>query len=181
MNTTTLSKLLNTDFCPWANQYVYGLKKPLGILIVAAFASLLCGLFVAPQGLVIAATIAATISLGIAWPWIGLRGLSCELQFPQRRGVEGQSAPVEVVVRNRWPFPVWGLAIEEGFFLTHDGEDATAVALSGVRGWSKTKFYWSFRPQCRGVYPNEAHQDFRPSFRSESGKLAVISKLTENS
>ena len=46
MSSTTLSTLLNTDFCPWANQYVYWLKKPLGILIVAAFASLLCGLFV---------------------------------------------------------------------------------------------------------------------------------------
>ena len=63
MSTTTLTELLNTDFCPWANRYVYWLKKPLGILIVAAAASLLCGIFVAPQGYVIAGTIAATIVL----------------------------------------------------------------------------------------------------------------------
>ena len=60
MNTKTLSELLDKDFFPWANQYVYWLKKPLGLLVVAAFASFLCGLFVSPQGLVIAATIAAT-------------------------------------------------------------------------------------------------------------------------
>ena len=81
MNTTTITDSLNTDFCPWANRYIYWLKKPLGILVVAATASLLCGLFVAPQGLVIAATIAATIILGMVWPWVGLRGLSCELRF----------------------------------------------------------------------------------------------------
>ena len=155
MTTKTLTELLNTDFCPWANDYVYWLKKPLGILIVAAFASLLCGLFVASQGLVIAATITATIALGMTWPWIGLRGLSCELRFPQQRGIEGQSVPIEVVVRNRWPFPVWGLAVEEGFFHKQAGEDATAVALSGIRGWSKTRFQWDFQPQCRGIYPTK--------------------------
>ena len=155
MKKTTLNEILNTDFCPWANQYVYWLKKPLGILVVAAMASLLCGLFVAPQGLVIAATIAATIVLGMVWPWVGLRGISCELRFSQRRGVEGQASPVEVIIRNRWPFPVWGLAIEEGFFLTQADEDGTAIALSGIRGWSKTKFCWDFQPDCRGIYPTK--------------------------
>lgn len=153
MNTTALTQLLDRDFCPWANRYVYWLKKPLGILVVATVASLLCGVFVAPQGLVIAATIGATIALGMAWPWLGLRGLSCELQFPRQRGVEGCASKVEVVVRNRWPFPVWGLAIEDGFFLRQMGQDGTAVALSGIRGWSKTKFHWDFQPECRGVYP----------------------------
>lgn len=153
MNTTALTELLNTDFCPWANQYVDWLKKPLGILILAAVASLLCGVFVAPQGLVVAGTIAATILLGMAWPWIGLKGLSCELRFPKQRGVEGESSPVEVIIRNRWPFPVWGLAIEEGFLQRQGGEDETAVALSGIHGWSKTKFCWNFQPECRGVYP----------------------------
>ena len=125
MKTTALTEMLNKDFCPWANRYVYWLKKPLGILIVAAIASLLCGLFVAPQGLVIAGTIAGTIALGMIWPWLGLRGLSCELRFPNQRGLEGHASPVEVVVRNRWPFPVWGLAIEEGFFLRGDDELCT--------------------------------------------------------
>ena len=153
MNTKTITELLNTDFCPWANRYVYWLKKPLGILLVAGVASLLCGLFVAPQGLVIAGAIAATIVLGIIWPSVGLRGLSCELRFPVRRGVEGHISPVEVIVRNRWPFPVWGLAIDDGFFHGVDGEEGIAVALSGIRGWSKTRFSWNFQPECRGVYP----------------------------
>lgn len=155
MKSTTLTQLLNTDYFPWANKYVYCLKKPLGILVVAGCAALLCGLLVAPQGLVISATIAATIALGMVWPWVGLRGLSCELRFPRPRAVEDQAVPVEVIIRNRWPFPVWGLAVEEGFFLTQQGEDATAVALAGIRGWSKTRFEWSFQPECRGVYPTK--------------------------
>ena len=79
---SNVDDVLNHDFCPWANKYVYWLKKPMGILIVAAIAAFLCGLFVTPQGLVISAAIMATLALGIVWPWIGLLGLSCELRFP---------------------------------------------------------------------------------------------------
>ena len=150
-----LARLLTHDFSPWANRYVYWLKTPLGVLLVAAGASLVCGLFVASQGLVVFAAIAGVIAMGIVWPWVGLRGVRCQLSFPQRRGREGDSIPVNLVVTNRWPWPVWGLTIEKGFLHVDDEEDGTAVALARIGPWSRSEFQWEFVPQCRGVYPKQ--------------------------
>ena len=81
--------LANQDFCPWANRYVYWLKQPIGWLIVAAAASLLIGMFLAPQGWIMFAALAAVIALGVVWPWIAIRGVSCTLRFNRRRASEG--------------------------------------------------------------------------------------------
>ena len=150
-----VTRALTYDFSPWANRYVYWLKTPLGVLLVAAAASLLCGFFVAVQGFVVFAAIASVIALGIAWPWIGLGGIQGQLAFPQRRGREGNSVPVKVVITNRWPWPVWGLSIEKGFFHVDGQEDGTAVSLARIGPWSRSEFQWEFVPQCRGIYPKE--------------------------
>ena len=60
-----ISNFANRDFCPWANRYVYWLKQPVGWLLVAAAASLLIGLFVAPQGWVMFTALLAVILLGV--------------------------------------------------------------------------------------------------------------------
>ncbi len=73
--------VLNHDFCPWANRYVYWLKQPIGWFILAATAALVIGVSVAPHALVIFAAISVVIVLGVAWPWIGVRGISCGLSF----------------------------------------------------------------------------------------------------
>ena len=58
-----LSNFLTHDFSPWANRYVYWVKSPLGLLIVAAVVALICGLFVANQGLVVFAAITMVIGV----------------------------------------------------------------------------------------------------------------------
>lgn len=150
-----LAGILTHDFSPWANRYVYWLKTPLGVLLVAAAASLACGIFVATQGLVVFAAIANVIALGMVWPWVGLRGIECQLSFPQRRGREGKGIPINVVVSNRWPWPVWGLMIEKGFFHADDEDDGTAVSLARIGPWSRSEFQWELIPECRGVYPQQ--------------------------
>jgi uncharacterized protein (DUF58 family) len=63
---------------------------------------------------------------------------------------------VKLTIANRWPWPVWGLAVERGFFAGENlSDDSTAVALARVAGWSESDFDWEFRPPLRGVYPAE--------------------------
>lgn len=152
-----LDRLLTTDFCPWANRYVHWLKQPIGWFVCAAGMSLAVGWFLGPQGFVLFAALAAVIVLGVAWPWIGIRAVRCELSFEQRRAREGDAVRVKLRVHNRLPWPIWGLAVERGFFV--DAADAdehvSAMALAQVPGWAVSEFTWDFRPECRAVYPTE--------------------------
>jgi uncharacterized protein (DUF58 family) len=151
-----LHETAHYDFCPWANRYVYWLKQPIGWFVVGALASLLLGLFFAPQGYVMLAAILAAMICGVAWPWIGLLGVTCELQFERRRAREGEPVRVAIRVHNRWPWPLMGLAINDGFFLRDRfGETTTAVALASVPGWSRSEFHWEFVPPRRGDYPDQ--------------------------
>ncbi len=152
--------LANRDFCPWANQYVYWLKQPIGWMIVAAAATALIGIFLAPQGWVMFAALAAVILLGVIWPWIAIRGVHCSLSFNRRRASENERVQVTLTIRNSFPWPIWGLAVEGGFFseeLSIDG-DSTAVALASVPGWTTTDFEWDFEPHRRGLYPSGVSQ-----------------------
>ena len=146
----------NHDFCPWANRYVYWLKQPIGWFLIAAAASLLIGVTLAPQALVIFAAISAFTLLGVLWPWIEMRGLACQLRFVKSRLREGESVQIRLEITNRWPWPVRGLAVERGFFAEAGPEEnPTAVALARVPGWSTSVYHWTFRPPRRGVYPAE--------------------------
>ncbi len=65
---------------------------------------------------------------------------------------------MQIRITNRWPWPVWGLALEQGFAVFADvtrQEIGESVALARVPGWSTSEFAWSFIPQRRGVYPLE--------------------------
>ncbi|MEM9185795.1 MAG: DUF58 domain-containing protein [Planctomycetota bacterium] len=145
--------LLTEDHCEWANRYVYWLRSPLGILGVGAIASLLFGVFAAPQGFILLAAIAAVVATGLVWPKLGIAGVSCEVEFAGHRAREGQPTPVTVRLVNRWPWPAWGLVIEDGFFDVGPGEDGAAVGLARIGGWSRTTFQWNFTPLQRGRYP----------------------------
>lgn len=147
---------LNYDFCPWANRYVYWLKQPIGWFVIAAAASLLIGLTLAPQGFVMCAAIVSFMLVGVLWPWIEVQGLACQLRFVKSRIREGETVSIRLDIVNRWPWPVRGLAVERGFFAAVDkGGNPTAVALARIPGWSSNSYYWNFRPPRRGVYPAE--------------------------
>ena len=153
-----LSRLLTYDFCPWANQWVYWMKRPIASLSFAAVAALTCAVFVKPLALVAFGAVVLVVLLGYLWPAIAVRGLTCRLRFQQRRITEGESAVALVTIINRWPWPVWGIAIEGGFggkFSAADNSSSNhgSVALARVPGWSTSEFQWEFVPICRGEYP----------------------------
>lgn len=156
-----LDGLLHHDFCPWANRYVYWLKQPIGWFVVAAAMSLVVGVFLGAQGFVLCAAIVGVITLGVIWPWLAIRSVRVTLRFDRRRTREGEVVAVEMQVSNRLPWPIWGLAIEEGFLAAAqqgDERDPLAVALARVPGWSVNEYRWEFLPECRGVYPTKTPQ-----------------------
>ncbi len=143
------------DFCPWANRYVYWLKQPIGWLAAGALASLLVALVVAPQAWFVFGALMAVMMLGVAWPWISMHGLEASLAFDRKRCHELEAVAMHLTVRNRWPWPAWGLVVERGFFESEDPTDPTAAvtALARVPGWSQSEYGFMFRPERRGIYP----------------------------
>jgi len=153
---TGINTFFTTDFCPWANKYVYWMKQPLGWFALAAAASLITGLFVSPKGWLMLACCVVVIAIQLCWPWVQMRLCSCEVSFDRGRIEEWTDSVVKVQMTNHGPFPLWGLMIEQGFFRPNqdDDEDSQiAVTLSRVPAFSTNTYHWSFTPNRRGVYP----------------------------
>jgi uncharacterized protein (DUF58 family) len=142
---------LHYDFCPWANRWVYWLKNPLWCLVLAMACAVICGFCVSSRVFIIAAALGAVLLIGIVWPWLSMRGIHCELSFALHRIREGEAAPAVLRVRNRYPWPAWGLVLDRGWG-GHDGESGQ-LALARVPGWTSSVFNWEFMPSRRGVYP----------------------------
>ncbi|HMO14562.1 MAG TPA: DUF58 domain-containing protein [Pirellulaceae bacterium] len=154
-----IRNILTTDFCPWANKYVYWLKQPIGWYALAAVASLLTGMYVSSSGWTVLACCLVVIAIQLAWPWVQLKMCACEVSFDCCRASEWSANLVRVQITNRGPFPLWGLAIEKGFFLPEAGspnsENQVAVTLSRIAPFSSNTYVWRFVPPRRGVYPLE--------------------------
>lgn len=144
---------LNHDFCPGANRWLYWLKNPLVSLLLAAGISLLCGVFLKTEALFIFAILLLVAGVGVALPWVAMRGVDVHLTFDARRSRVGQPVMVRLRVRNRWPWPSWGLSVVRGFALRDSNDTDEGVSLARVPGWSTVEYSWSFVPKIRGCYP----------------------------
>jgi uncharacterized protein (DUF58 family) len=142
---------LNYDFCPWANRFVYWMREPFGFLIVAGAVALCCAVFLNAFAWMAVAGVAVVLVLGTAWPWVALRGLEARLSWESPRTREGDVVRVRLSLRNRCPWPVWGVSVRGGF-----RQEGTSTALARVAGMADVSFVWEFTPEERGVYPTEA-------------------------
>jgi uncharacterized protein (DUF58 family) len=147
--------LLTRDLLPGLPPYVRCLKSPLGTLGLAAVAAGLCGMFLHPQGFVVLLGILTVTILGLAWPWLSVRGLRGSLRFERSRCREGESVTARLTVRNRMPWSSWGVSIRGGF---HDAigdgrEDIPLAGLALVPGRRTIAATVEFVPDCRGLYP----------------------------
>jgi hypothetical protein len=70
-------------------------------------------------------TLVAVMVLGVAWPWISMHGLSATLVFRPRALPRDGVGFGALTVRNRWPWPAWGLVVERGFFEPAGEDDPT--------------------------------------------------------
>lgn len=147
---------MNHDFCPQLNQYVYWLKQPIGWVVSGAFFSMLFGLLIGSNGFVLMWSFIALLIMGVAWPWLSMKGISCQLQFEESRGHENEPTKVILKITNRMPLPVFGLMVS-GHFLQDvlSEDDQIAVALKRVPAWSVSQFDWMIEPRRRGKLPTE--------------------------
>ncbi len=163
-----IARLMQTDFCPNANKYVYWLKEPVGWLVTATAASVLVGLYVSSVGWVLAGGLSAIIVVGCLFPWIAVRAAVCTLQPKQTEIDEGEPCELQLAVRNRLPLPLIGLTIE-GFFTSRaeaektdserlhlcDDRPETEIALAAVAPLSRTWFRLPIAAKYRGRYPKQ--------------------------
>ena len=153
------SSITTHDFLPWSNRVIAPFRTPLAWFAVSAFAAALTGLVVAPQGWAICGIILGVMALGTLWPWLAMRGLSATIHFDRRRCHELDEVTVVLTVNNRWPWPVWGLLVERGFFsatgIVSNTQNTATTALAHVAGWSNSRFEFNFKPPRRGLYPLE--------------------------
>lgn len=146
---------LSADFCPALNRYVYWLKSPFWVLVLAMAGSIVCGIFLNPLVFVLTATLVFVTGIGVALPWIAVKAIHCRVAFDVRRTRVGHPAIIRLTVQNRWPVPVWGLSLIRGFAVDAQADDDEGIALARVPGWSTVEYSWPFEPRRRGVYPND--------------------------
>lgn len=147
-----LTSVLVTDFCPWANRYVYWLKEPIGWFVMALGISVLVALHVSSVGWVLASVLGSVIVVGMIWPWVVVRAAQCQLRPAVVEIHEGQTCELILAVRNRMPFPLWGLAIE-GYLDRHGDEARPTIALACVPMSSEADYRLRVSPTLRGLYP----------------------------
>ncbi|MEE2639220.1 MAG: DUF58 domain-containing protein [Planctomycetota bacterium] len=135
------------------------LRTPLGWLVVAAVGAALVATSVSPPMWMVFAVIVVLIVMGITWPLIAMAAVSAELRFDRKRCSEKNRLKVHLLIRNRLWLPIWGLAVEKGFFrgAVH-GEDEIAIALARVQGCATSDFVWDYDPPHRGLFPLEPPQ-----------------------
>ena len=147
-----LVRALTSDFCPGFNRYVYWLKEPIGWFVLAAAVSLIIGRYFNPIGWTIGASLIAVIAVGVAWPWIAVRGVVGELRPEKSEVHEGDDCRLIFAVRSRLPVPVWGLSVE-GYLTQVGDETRPTVGLSSVPPVCSAEYPISVRPTFRGRYP----------------------------
>jgi uncharacterized protein (DUF58 family) len=138
---------LTRDLCPAAARWERWVRRPIVLLAMMLVMAVALAAFANPVSATTAFALVAVLAVGHGWPAIVIRGLSAELRFAGPRGVEGEIVPAVVTVRNTWPFPVWGIAIEA------DIGGRERVALEHLPPRSTTEFRWECLPRCRGEFP----------------------------
>ena len=153
-----------TDFCPWANRFVYWLKHPVACLVLAAGVSLIFAILLKPIAWGVFGGLSLILGLGLVWPWMVVRSVDAEVRFSAERVTEGEPARLTVIVKNRCPWPVWGLSLENLFPIEwrdaslpngQERDVVSQISLARVPGRSTSRFHWTLIPSQRGVYPKE--------------------------
>lgn len=151
------AELLSTDFCPSANRWVYWLKNPSCVLLLAIAGSATCGAILNPMIFVVTGLLALTTLIGCGLPWVAIKAIACEVIFDVRRVRFGEPALVRLRIRNRSFLPVWGLSLIEGFTSEERGDSLNnsdeGLAFGRIRGRSTVEYTWPFLAKRRGLFP----------------------------
>jgi uncharacterized protein (DUF58 family) len=165
-----VNSALSVDFCPSYNRYVYWLKHPFWVLMLAVVGTVLCGWFLNPWIFALTVLLLSVVGIGRVLPWLAIKGIRCQVMFDVRRVPFGQPALVRLRIHNRWPLPVWGLSLINGFVSGHVSDDRQfndgdeGIAFARVPGWSTMEYTWPFVARQRGLYPTNGLAEVETSF-----------------
>lgn len=144
------------EFCPKLTAKARRLfYNPLGVLILAGSTALLCGIFLHTQGFILFGSAVVVVALGIAWPWLTLRGLLSSISFERARAVEGEQVVLNLTVYNRMPWTAYGLALRGGLCDQTETNNVSqpCINIALVPRRRTIRCRWPFVPMRRGVYP----------------------------
>ncbi|RUL81609.1 hypothetical protein [Tautonia sociabilis] len=96
---------MNVDL-PW--------RSPLGSLLMAAIAAVLCGGFGHARADLLLIGVGSVIGLGLIWPKVSLMTLRGRLVFEDWRTVEGKGTRARLIVTNSLSVGSWGLRLRGG-------------------------------------------------------------------
>lgn len=154
------------------------MKNPFWCLAISVITALICGVLVNTAILYIAGAISLVVLIGVLWPWISMSGIVAEVAFNKRRIRCGESVGARLIVKNRWPWPAWGVYLRHSF--AEHSDHLCEVAIEYIPGWKKSEFNWSFTPRKRGVYSTQTaflETAFPFGLYRKKRELAVESKL----
>ncbi len=162
----SILKVMNHDFCPNANRYVYWLKQPIGWFVLAIACSILVALYANPIAWKIAGGLISVVIVGLLFPLLAIRTVKVELKPHQFECHELDETELVLTVRNRLPIPIWGLFVE-GYlsrplppvsFGTRDlsvsEQKMEDSGLACVPALSRADYYLPITPPFRGRYPS---------------------------
>ncbi len=174
-------KFANRDFCPGANQYTRWIKQPIGWVVGAIMFSILVGLFVGPQGYILASAFTALLILGLVWPWLSMRGIRCTATMPDGQLLENKAFEITFRVQNYWPIPVFGMMVKGDFLQElRPGEAPVVFSLRRIPALADTEFRIPITARRRGVFPSgeiEIVNGF-PFGITEVARGVTVSRLT---
>ncbi len=154
-----LASALDRNYCPAVEPYIAWLRQPVGWFLLATAASILVGLTVSPVGLSLAVGLLALLAVGLIYPFLATQMTSCELLSPLTELQEDEPLPVQVSIRNRCPWHLWGLMIEgfvvhpTGYASSLDDAQTGDIGLGCIPWLSRVTFRLQMRPRMRGRYP----------------------------
>lgn len=146
----------NHDICPGLNRYLTWLRHPLTWLVVGALSAGAIGAFVAPHARILSGGTALVAVVGVVWPKLAVLGLRGTLTFARDRCHEQDTLVVRLSIENRWPWPVWGLAVARNWVADASADDERELfGLAKLPGWSRGEFEFVLTPERRGQFPKE--------------------------
>ena len=132
-----VNRLLTTDFCPWANRFVYWLKEPVGFSRHSCLSD--CRAVCRSDWLDHGDCVDQLDYHRHGLAAIAVRAVACSLSSDYYHCHEGSTCDLKLTARNRIPVPIWGLAIEGYLDRKSNIEDEKipTVALAFVRANSR--------------------------------------------
>ncbi len=150
-----LKNLMQLKLPIMQGKFFQSIEVPSTLLLFVGACGWGCGYFINPQAYLLTLISCCLLVVGYTWPWLSCRGIKAELRFDRQRICASESVEIRLTIRNRWPFPVWGLVLRD-VYADNQVDQVIWGSIPKVSARSQTELCWSWKPPGRGIYPRES-------------------------